>query len=71
MSQPSNLIVKVSDSKDIDGNRRAPVLKIADFSSAIDEIALRNGLYGIYGPTQSENTIEYAPPEVLFSKDKV
>jgi hypothetical protein len=69
--QPSNLIVRVASSSSIDGNRQAPYLKIADFSSAIDETALRTGLYGINGPSQSENTIEYAPPEVLFSKDNV
>jgi hypothetical protein len=63
--------VRVASSSSIDGNRQAPFLKIADFSSAIDETALRNGLYGVNGPSQNENTIEYAPPEVLFSKDKV
>eukprot|EP00953_Heterococcus_sp_UTEX-ZZ885_P021310 11892-Heterococcus_DN1.PRE.2 len=69
--KPSNLIVRVASSSSIDGIRQAPFLNIADFSSAIDETALRNGLYGINGPSQSENTIEYAPPEVLFSKDKL
>lgn len=39
-------------------------VQVADFSSAVDPEGVRNGLYGIFGPTQHEETLEYAPPEV-------
>lgn len=42
------------------------LLKVADFSSAVDEGAMAAGLYGATGPTQDEETPLYAPPEVLF-----
>lgn len=52
-------------------------LRLIDFGSAVDLPSLREGLYGARsragdetgreGPTLDELTIEYAPPEVLFS----
>lgn len=44
-------------------------LKVADFSSAIDEGSIKAGLYGSGGPSQQEETLQYAPPEVLFSAE--
>jgi hypothetical protein len=41
-------------------------VQVADFSSAVDPEGVRNGLYGIFGPTQHEETLEYAPPEVRY-----
>lgn len=38
---------------------------IADFGSAVDEKALYM-FYSIFGPSQAEETLKYAPPEVLF-----
>lgn len=54
--QPSNIILSLSSGQ--------AVLKVADFSSAVDPEAIRSGLYGIFGPTQDEETKEYMPPEV-------
>ncbi|CAM9961497.1 unnamed protein product, partial [Choristocarpus tenellus] len=42
-------------------------LRVADFSSAVDEEALATGLFGAGGPSQAESTMDYAPPEVLFN----
>lgn len=53
-----------------DGGRELPVLlKVADFSSAVDKGAIAAGLYGSTGPTQDEETLLYAPPEVLFDPE--
>lgn len=43
------------------------LLRVADFSSAVDEGAIAAGLYGTRGPAQGEETLQYAPPEVLFN----
>ena len=42
---------------------------MADFSSAVDEGAMAAGLYGVAGPAQGEETLQYAPPEVLFNPE--
>ena len=46
------------------------LLRIADFSSAVDQEAIAAGLYGATGPVQDgEETLQYAPPEVLFDPE--
>ena len=40
---------------------------MADLSSAVSEESISDGLYGSFGPLTSEETIQYAPPEVLLS----
>lgn len=45
------------------------LLRVADFSSAVDEGAIAAGLYGTRGPAQGEETLQYAPPEVLFNPE--
>lgn len=55
-----------------EGNNHGPspvLLKVADFSSAVDEGAMAAGLYGAAGPAQAEETLQYAPPEVLFDPE--
>lgn len=45
-------------------------LRVADFSSAVDEGSISAGLYGGKGPAQEgEETLQYAPPEVLFDSE--
>lgn len=45
-------------------------LRVADFSSAVDEGSISAGLYGAKGPVQEgEETLQYAPPEVLFDSE--
>ena len=41
------------------------VVRLADFGSAVDERSLIR-LYGAVGPSASEQTPDYAPPEFLF-----
>jgi serine/threonine protein kinase len=57
--QSSNILVREED-----GKLRAVLI---DFSSAVNEEALNNGMYGMYGPSTDEETEDYSPPEVLFS----
>ena len=45
------------------------LLRVSDFSSAVDEGAMAAGLYGEPGPAQGEETLHYAPPEVLFNSE--
>jgi serine/threonine protein kinase len=47
----------------------SPKLLIADFSSALSEGALSKDLFGEFGPSKNELTLEFAPPEVRLSKD--
>ena len=40
---------------------------MADLSSAVSKESISDGLYGSFGPLVNEETIQYAPPEVLLS----
>jgi serine/threonine protein kinase len=40
---------------------------MADLSSAVSEEAINAGFYGSLGPSTAEETLQYAPPEVLLS----
>ena len=42
---------------------------MADLSSAVSEEAINAGYYGALGPSVAEETLQYAPPEVLLSID--
>ncbi|TMW61031.1 hypothetical protein Poli38472_014492 [Pythium oligandrum] len=67
--KPSNILVHTEVPKNINDSVELPlpVVKLADFGSAVDAYTLRH-LYGEQGPTQAEETREYQPPEVLFSE---
>ncbi|CAN0237640.1 unnamed protein product, partial [Laminaria digitata] len=78
--KPSNLIVSIppptqhgrssSSNSAAATAAAAPVLlRVSDFSSAVDEGAMAAGLYGAAGPAQGEETLQYAPPEVLFNSE--
>lgn len=56
--KPSNILLNTE---------AAARILMADFSSAVSEDALSKGLYGEYGPLVDEETLQYAPPEVLLS----
>jgi serine/threonine protein phosphatase PrpC/serine/threonine protein kinase len=59
--KPSNILLNTENSK--------PKLIIADFSSAlfVNDAKLNENLYGDSGPRVDEETLSYAPPEVLLS----
>jgi serine/threonine protein kinase len=73
--KPSNLLINAKNkSGDFGGIR----LLISDYSSAVSELALRSGLYGVldengddhaqdYPPSVDEESPQYMPPEVTFS----
>lgn len=56
--KPSNILLNTE---------AAARILMADLSSAVSEDALNKGLYGKYGPLIDEETLQYAPPEVLLS----
>ena len=56
--KPSNILLNTEE--------EARIL-MADFSSAVSEESLSEGLYGVLGPLVAEETLQYAPPEVLLS----
>merc|ERR1719242_1423949 len=58
--KPSNILLKASG---IVGE--PPIVRIIDFGSAVDDYTLHT-LY-MNEPSQNEQTLDYAPPEVLFS----
>ncbi len=64
--KPSNLIIRTDTGK---GSNNNPLgeLRIADFSSAIDEGVQNAGFYKPHGPMTTESTLGYAPPEVRLS----
>ena len=57
--KPSNILINTEGS---------PRLVIADFSSAVSDAALKQKLYEGVDPSMNEETDEYAPPEVLLSR---
>eukprot|EP01031_Cornospumella_fuschlensis_P030402 gene30402-36731_t len=58
--KPSNILLNMEG--DGEGGR----VLIGDFSSAVKEDMI-DRLYGSFGPTVDEETLSYAPPEVLLS----
>ena len=50
----------------LNSDDREPKILIADFSSGVSDASLSQGLYGAVGPTTDEETLTYAPPEVLL-----
>ncbi len=61
--KPSNLIVHT----DTGSNNPLGELRIADFSSAVDEGVQNTGFYKPDGPIITESTLGYAPPEVRLN----
>ncbi|KAL3657849.1 hypothetical protein V7S43_017228 [Phytophthora oleae] len=75
--KPSNILVSIPPPTSASAVPPMPLVKLADFGSAVDEYTLNN-LYtkaggsssnsmASAGPSQAEETREYQPPEVLFS----
>uniref|UniRef100_H3GCR3 Protein kinase domain-containing protein n=1 Tax=Phytophthora ramorum TaxID=164328 RepID=H3GCR3_PHYRM len=74
--KPSNILVSIPPSSSASATPPMPLVKLADFGSAVDDYTLHN-LYAASGgndasassggPSQAEETREYQPPEVLFS----
>ncbi|KAG7391656.1 Protein phosphatase 2C-like domain-containing protein 1 [Phytophthora pseudosyringae] len=75
--KPSNILVSIPPSSSASAAPPMPLVKLADFGSAVDDYTLKN-LYAATGsdngattasagPSQAEETREYQPPEVLFS----
>lgn len=58
--KPSNILVNTKS------NQSVPVVKLADFGSAVDDFTFRHLYPSGHGPSQAEETREYQPPEVLF-----
>lgn len=58
--KPSNILVSLAGDD-------PPVVKLADFGSAVDDFTLHHLYPNGQGPSQAEETREYQPPEVLFS----
>lgn len=55
--------------------RRKPAMKagylsLIDFGSAVDEVSLKS-LYPNFGPMQTDETLQYAPPEGLIFVEKL
>ncbi len=68
--KPSNLLIRTdtgSNSSNNNNNNPLGELRIADFSSAVDEGVQNAGLYKPFGPKTTESTLGYAPPEVRLS----
>eukprot|EP00939_MAST-03C_sp_MAST-3C-sp1_P000207 g207.t1 len=64
--KPGNIIVSRNDDDEEDDDETDEPsfsLRLADFGSAIDTYSIEN-LYGPLGPSQSEETEAYEPPEV-------
>lgn len=63
--KPSNILVNIENTSHHQSG--VPVVKLADFGSAVDDFTLRHLYPSGHGPSQAEETREYQPPEVLFS----
>lgn len=62
--KPENMVVSTDRGSDWPSNL---TLRIIDFGSAIDRYSLKH-LYKSSGPSQAEQTVEYAPPEATLSQ---
>lgn len=62
--KPENMVVSTERGSDWPSNL---TLRIIDFGSAIDRYSLKH-LYNPSGPSQAEQTVEYAPPEATLSQ---
>ncbi|KAG0570157.1 hypothetical protein KC19_6G142700 [Ceratodon purpureus] len=62
--KPENMVVNTDRGSDWPSNL---TVRIIDFGSAIDRYSLKH-LYNLSGPSQAEQTIEYAPPEATLSQ---
>lgn len=72
--KPENMVICIEDQesgrclKEFPSGDKNYTLKmrIIDFGSALDEFTMKH-LYGSVGPSRSEQTSEYAPPEALLN----
>ncbi|EPS72665.1 hypothetical protein M569_02089, partial [Genlisea aurea] len=72
--KPENMLICFEDRdsgsclREIPGSNKnyVPKLRIIDFGSALNGFTIKN-LYGTTGPSGSEQTSEYAPPEALLN----
>ncbi|KAI8003884.1 Receptor-like cytosolic serine/threonine-protein kinase RBK1 [Camellia lanceoleosa] len=53
----------------VDSYRQSLVMRIIDFGSAVDEFT-RKHLYGLYGPSSSEQTYYHTPSEALLNASR-
>lgn len=61
--KPENVLIEGNE----DPDPASFTLRLIDFGSAIDEVSMES-YYGETGPSDQEQTKEYAPPEALFEK---
>lgn len=67
--KPSNILLSRARTQGAARHQRnAEYLTLGDFGSAVDYASLKR-YYPIYGPSKEEETLDYAPPEVLFSQN--
>lgn len=64
--KPSNILLTIATGEAGNAAVPAPVVKLADFGSAVDDYTVRHLYPAGKGPSQAEETREYQPPEVLF-----
>lgn len=68
--KPGNILLRTEYSKDNPSVMENIKLLLADFSSAVSDDAIAQGLYDASnGPSiAGQETIDYAPPEVILSQ---
>ncbi|KAK9815399.1 hypothetical protein WJX72_003040 [[Myrmecia] bisecta] len=62
--KPENLLLQPAD---LAGDSSACNLRIIDFGSAVDPYSIHH-LYGPEGPSDAQQTFEYAPPEAVLGR---
>lgn len=65
--KPENLLISLNHSSSPGKADLKPHLRLIDMGSAVDPHSFKQ-LYGSEGPSEKEQTNEYAPPEVLLGR---
>lgn len=69
--KPENLLLRTVSANETNLNQPLSVgdlqLRLIDFGSAVDKHSIEQ-LYGSEGPSDDEQTAEYAPPEALLAR---
>lgn len=65
--KPENMLIQLNSTEVADNTMLKVHLRLIDMGSAVDPESF-DRLYGSKGPTDREQTHEYAPPEALLAR---
>ena len=64
--KPENMLITFNETEAANDTTIRPHLRLIDLGSAVDAESFKR-MYGAEGPSEREQTHEYAPPEMLLA----